>query len=456
MSLTSLTAFSRVVQSIAILGTVAIVSLIHAVSVEAQIEFEREPIGYTDATPHDPVARLQERLERGEIELQFDSERGYLESVLEHLKIPSSSQVLVYSKTSFQLRKITPEKPRALYFNDDVYIGWVQEGDVLEVMSMDPDLGAVFYVLHQDEDEMPRFIRDQGQCLTCHASSRTQGVPGGLVRSAFVAGDGQPHFGAGTFTIDHTSPFDQRWGGYYVSGTHGQMRHMGNAISPSRQEPEAIDREAGANVTDLSTLVDLKPYVTSHSDIVALMVLEHQTQMHNMFTLASFETRLAQHHDGIMNDALGRADSYVSDSTKRRIASAGDKLLRYLLFKEEFQLTSPVSGSSEFARDFAKQGTRDSQGRSLRDFDLQTRMFKYPCSYLIGSPGFKNLPGPARQYVVTRLHNILTDNDDSSEFDYISATDRKAILEILTDTQPELWEDVIPKGPAEKAGLSVQ
>jgi len=456
MPLAFFTSSCRAYLNAAVLCTVTIFSLTHITSVEAQIEFEREPIGYTDATPHDPVARLQERLNQGEITLQFDNERGYLESVLEQLKISTASQVLVYSKTSFQLRKIMPEKPRALYFNDDVYIGWVQGGDVLEVMAMDPNLGAVFYVLHQDQEEMPRFIRDQGQCLTCHASSRTQGVPGGLVRSAFVAADGQPHFGAGTFTIDHTSPFDQRWGGYYVSGTHGQMRHMGNAISPNRQEPEAIDREAGANVTDLSTLVDLEPYLTSHSDLVALMVLEHQTQMQNMFTLASFETRLAQHHDGIMNDALGRADDYVSDSTKRRIASAGDKLLEYLLFKDEFQLTSPVSGSSEFTREFAKRGLRDSQGRSLRDFDLQTRMFKYPCSYLIGSPGFRNLPRPAKQYVVTRLHKILIGRDDTPKFDHLSANDRKAILEILTDTQPELWDDIVSETAEKEAGLDVQ
>ncbi|MCG6154596.1 hypothetical protein [Rubinisphaera margarita] len=452
MSLAFLFIRSRCLPFIALVGLLSVLFLGATSTAQAQIEFDREPISYSDATPRDPVAKLQERLKQGNIALKFDDEQGYLKSVLEELKIPASSQVLVYSKTSFQLRKITPERPRALYFNDDVYVGWVQDGDVLEVMSMDPELGAVFYVLHQDQLEMPRFIRDQGQCLTCHASSRTQGVPGGLVRSAFVAGDGQPHFGAGTFTIDHRSPFDQRWGGYYVSGSHGQMRHMGNAISPSRQEPEAIDREAGANVTDLSTLVDLDPYLAPHSDLVALMVLEHQTQMQNMFTLVSMESRLARHHDGIMNEALGRENDYVSDSTGRRIASAGDKLLEYMLFKDEFALTSPVSGSSEFTREFQQQGPRDSQGRSLRDFDLKTRMFKYPCSYLVDSAGFKSLPTPAKQYVVTRLHRILTGQDTSEEFAYLSATDRQAILEILTETQPKLWDDVVNEAVEEEQG----
>ncbi len=405
-----------------------------AATARAQLEFEKEPINYGQPTGQDPVAELQRQLDAEQAQLEWDDDYGYLKAVLRALEIKSSSQVLVNSKTSFQLRRISPRRPRALYFNDHTYVGWVQEGDVLEVMTTDPVQGEVFYTLSQSTEARPRFLRDRGQCLTCHASSRTQGVPGGLVRSVFVDAGGQPQFGSGTFTIDHRSPFAERWGGWYVTGTHGALRHMGNVISRDRQDPETLDREAGANVTDLSSRFDVTPYLTPHSDLVALMVLEHQVQMQNFLTLANYECRSARHYDGIMNEALQRPADFVSETTERRIAAVGEKLLRYLLFADEFRLTSPVAGTSDFAREFAAQGPRDSRGRSLRDFDLQTRIFKYPCSYLLYSPSFEQLPSPVKQYVLARLREVLTGPELDPAFAQLSAADRQAIWEIVSET----------------------
>lgn len=407
----------------------------------AQIEFEQAPINYSKSIPRDAVAELRKKLENDEIELRYD-ERGYLTALLDQLAIKPSSQVLVYSQTSFQLRKISPRRPRALYFNDESYVGWVQNGDVIEIMTTDPQLGQVFYTLDQTQTDSPQIVRDQGQCMICHASSRTQNVPGGLVRSVFVNAGGRPHYGSGTFNIDHSSPFEQRWGGWYVTGTHGDMRHLGNLIFKSRPDPVAVDREAGANLTDLSERLDVEPYLTPHSDLVALMVLEHQTQMHNFITAANYENRRAIHYDEMMNKALDRPEGYRSDLTERRISSAGDKLLRYLLFANEFQLTAPVKGSSAFAREFQARSPRDSQGRSLREFDLQTRLFTYPCSYLIDSPAFDGLPNEIKRYVTTRLHEILTEQDESDDFAHLTSADRTAILEILTETKPELWDAI--------------
>ncbi|TWT39510.1 hypothetical protein [Blastopirellula retiformator] len=403
----------------------------------AQLNFEHEPINYGANLRDDPIAQLQQALDDGKTELNYSDEHGYLEAVLEELGISPESQVLVYSKTSFQLSRITPRRPRALYFNDQTYIGWVQRGDVLEIMTTDPQQGAVFYTLSQEKDKKPKFVQDQGQCLSCHASSRTQNVPGGLIRSAFVNPAGQPHYGSGTFTTDHSSPFEDRWGGWYVTGTHGDMRHMGNVISKDRDFPEKIDREAGANVTDLSERLKTDPYLTSHSDIVALMVLEHQTQMQNYLTLVNFESRMAQHHDQVMNKALERPADYVSDTTERRIHNACDKLIRYMLFADEFPLTSPVEGTSQFAREFAAVGPQDSKERSLRDLDLHLRLFRYPCSYMIYSPQFDQLPDGAKRYIVDRLQKILTDGDP--EFTHLTPQDRENIREILAETKPDLW-----------------
>ncbi|UUO07810.1 hypothetical protein M4951_05735 [Blastopirellula sp. J2-11] len=411
----------------------------------AQFDFEKEPINYGENLQHDAVAQLQQQLSNQLSQLNFDEQHGYLKSVLEKLNISPESQVLVYSKTSFQLSRISPRKPRALYFNDDSYVGWVQGGDVVEIMTTDPQHGEVFYTLSQEQNETPRFVQDRGQCITCHASSRTQGVPGGLIRSAFVNASGQPHYGSGTFTTDHSSPFAERWGGWYVTGTHGTMRHMGNVLSLDRDDAENIDRESGANVTDLSQKLNVSPYLTPHSDIVALMVLEHQTQMQNFLTLANFETRMAQHHDQTINMALDRPADHQSDTTRRRIASAGEKLVRSLLFVDEFPLESPVAGTSGFASEFAARGPFDSQQRSLRDFDLQTRLFKYPCSYLIYSDSFDQLPPAVKQYVASRLHEILFGDDMGEDFSHLTAEDRRAIREILQATKPDLWASLDPQ-----------
>ncbi|MCP4190036.1 MAG: hypothetical protein GY768_05345 [Planctomycetaceae bacterium] len=420
------------------------VSLFNPQTVWAQLDFESEPINYNTSPVSDPIETLRQKVEAGDATLKHDSRSGYLESVLEHLDIPVSSQMLVFSKTSFQLRRITSQRPRAVYFSDDVYVGWVQGGDVVEIASADPELGAIFYTLSQKQMERPKIMRDRGQCIVCHASSRTSGVPGHLVRSVYASKSGQPYFGSGTFTTDHRSPFEKRWGGWYVTGTHGKQRHMGNVIATDSDRTAKLDTEKGANVTDLSDRLNTKPYLSPHSDIVALMVLEHQSRMHNLITRANFETRAAHHHDKVMNKAMDRPADYRSDSTKRRIATAANNLVEYMLFADEFELTDSVEGTSQFASEFSSRGPRDSKGRSLRDLDLNKRMMKYPCSYLVYSKPFDNLPEDSKEQVYRRLFDILSGQDDSEQFSHLTATDRKAILEILLDTKPDLpsyWND---------------
>lgn len=417
----------------------------------AQLEFEAAPIAYDTTPVNTRITRLQAQIDAGEVEIQRDPHRGYLESVLKLLNVPPSSQTLVFSKTSLQLRRITPSRPRAVYFSDDMYIGYCQQGDVLEVAAQDSQQGTIFYTLDQTPPEdpaaKPQFIRDRGQCLTCHASSRTQGVPGLLVRSVYSDQGGHPLLGSGTFNTDHSSDFSKRWGGWYVTGQHGNMRHMGNVIA-KRQAPEAIDREAGANLTDLSPIVSVTPYLTPHSDLVALMVLEHQVQMHNYLTLVNFETRSALHHDQIMNKALERPEDFESELTGRRIQGVVDKLVRYMLFSQEFSLAAPVTGTSGFTKEFSSQGPRDSRGRSLRDLDLRTRMFKYPCSYLIYSESFTHLPPQAKSAVLDKLQAILSGQDQSPEFAHLSPDDRRAIDEILSDTLSG-WKTASSEGMTE-------
>lgn len=417
-------------------GIAALITLTIASIAAAQGDFERPPINYFQTKANDPVARLAGQITRGEVKLEFDHQFGYLKAVLAALDVPVNSQTLVFSKTSLQLHRITPDTPRALYFNDDVYVGYCQNGEVLEFAATDAKQGAMFYTLSQKSADTPKLVRDKGGCLSCHASNRTRNVPGYLLRSVFPDTSGRPQLGRGSFTIDHTSVFPKRWGGWYVTGQHGNMRHMGNTICPD--EDSDFDREPGSNCGELSKHFRTSRYLRPDSDIVALMVLGHQTRMHNEIAAANYEARQAIHQSRKMNELLDRPVGFVSDSAKRRIATSAERVLECLLFCDEFELTDSVNGSSTFAGDFASRGKRGAKNRSLREFDLKKRLFKYPCSYLIHSAAFAALPDSVRTQVLSRLNDILECRDQTPQFAHLTVQMRSGILEILQDTLPEL------------------
>lgn len=396
-----------------------------AVRNQGYIPFSEEPIQYRTTPVNDPVQRLQQRLDRGETTLCYEPGRGYLRSVLELLDIPISSQSLVFSKTSFQTRRISPKTPRALYFNDDVYVGWVQGGKALEIISFDARQGAIFYILDEERVERPVFQRAELDCTQCHIVPATRDVPGVFLRSVYTRPSGAQAMQTSSYTTGHESPLNERFGGWYVTGTHGRQTHLGNVFVTDPDNPQRMDRRVGANRTSLAASFDTQPYLTTHSDIVAQLVQAHQTQMHNLITLTGYRARIAIHSRG----------------PRRDYEAPAEELVRYLLFAGEVRLIDQVRGSSSFTRDFAARGPRDQRGRSLRDFDLRKRLFKYPCSYLIYSEAFDALPDPARSYVYRRLLEVLTGRDQSPTFAHLTQADRTAILEILLATKTGLPPD---------------
>ncbi|MDB5295707.1 MAG: hypothetical protein JWO31_1690 [Phycisphaerales bacterium] len=407
-----------------------------------QADYDQPPINYTKATLADPVARLQRRLDAGNATLARDAEFGYLRAVLAALDVPVSSQALVFSKTSFQRTAIGPKNPRAIYFDDETYVGYVQDGDVLEVATTDPGVGSVFYTLDQREKAgRPRFGREGDNCLQCHAGSATRDVPGLLLRSVYPDPRGNPILSAGTKLTTHASPFDERFGGWYVTGRHGgydAQHHRGNLIGRGRDDPAPSDPRAGADVTDLARLFDTSAYPASHSDLVALTVLSHQAEAHNLITRANYACKLALRDARVLNEALGRPADELTDGTRRRIEAPAEVLVQYLLFCDEAPLAAPISGSGPFAGEFAARGPRDKKGRSLREFDLATRTFRYPLSYLIYSAGFDGLHDLTKAYVYGRLYDVLTGKATDEAFARLSADDRRAIFEILADTKADL------------------
>jgi len=383
--------------------------------------FDEGTINYSKTRDTSPIARLQERLDRGEDKLAFDERFGYLPSLLGALKIQTNSQMLVFSKTSFQRERISPKSPRALFFNDDVYVGYIPGSPLLEISAVDPKLGGVFYTLDQTRAGRPKFMRVD-QCLECHASAKSMGVPGHLVRSFATDESGVVDLASGISQVNHRTPFAERWGGWFVTGTHGGQTHRGNlfgkaAFARQEKEPNHL-----GNLTSLERYFDVSNYPAGGSDIVALMLLEHQTHMHNFLTRLNYEATIALQQYGHVNYLKNIIESF----------------LRYLLFVEEAPLAAPIKGSTDFARRFSEQGPKDKKGRSLRQLDLQTRLLKYPCSYLIYSEAFDALPGKVKDRVYQRLWEILNGEDTGPEFEKLSAESRRAILEILRDTKTDL------------------
>lgn len=390
------------------------------------VPFDEGTLSYSKQAATGPVAKLQERLDKGDIKLKYDAKFGYLLSVLDALKIPRSSQMLVFSKTSFQRERISPATPRALFMNDDVYIGFIPGAPLMEISMADPKLGGVFYTLTQKESASPKFVRTD-QCLECHASARSMGVPGHLLRSFVTDESGAVDMNTGISEVNHRTPLADRWGGWYVTGTHGNQLHRGNLIGQAAFDRQLKEPNFLGNVTNLAKFFDTDAYPEPGSDIVALMVLEHQTHMHNFIARLNSEAEM-------MISMYGHV---------KYLKTIEQAFLKYLLFTEETPLSAPIHGSSDFTKTFEELGPKDHLGRSLRDFDLQTRLFKYPCSYLIYSDAFDNLPDKLKADLYQRLWNILNGKDDDIELSKIPSATRRAILEIITETKkglPEYWK----------------
>lgn len=361
----------------------------------------------------DPVAELSRKIERGTLQLAFDPVTGYLPAVLKALDIPVESQMAVFSKTSVQAMRIDPANPRVLFFNDAVIAGWVRGGFV-ELASQDPRLGMVFYRLDQRPSayrarmaagttESPFTRRED--CLHCHMTPITLGVPGVLFRSVFPSASGVPVPHAPQYDTDSRVPFEKLWGGWYVTGDSGPAAHMGNRIATDEGHPQAMLQGPTVPLESLDSKCKPDTRLTRYSDIAALMVFEHQVRMMNLLTRANRESRLAL--------AEGRPVKL-------------DELADYMLFVGEAPIQGKITGTSGFTEQFSARGPHDSKGRSLRELSLQGRLMRYPCSYMIYSEAFDALPAEAKTAVYRRMWKVLARRNEA---------DRTAIVEILRDTR---------------------
>ena len=364
-------------------------------------------IKYSTSDSTTVVDDLNRKLRDGSARLVYDGKAGYLRSVLQLLDIPVESQVMVYTQTSLQAQHVTMDNPRAIYFNDAVSVAFIRGAGLLEIVAQDPILGSVFYTIHQEPVANATFGRDQ-QCLRCHLSWDTLGVPGPTILSTMPRKSDRDY--ANGFTVDHYRPIDQRWGGWYVTGKRVPARHMGNLPLFLARVPDT----APARVS-LEGQFDLSGYLTPYSDIVALMVLEHQLHFSNLITRATWEARVGD---------------------PMRVSEAAEMIADYLLFVDEAPIEDgPIVGSSGFADAFVARGKKDSKGRSLRELDLKTRLLKYPLSYMIDSPQFQALPEAPKTLVLARINGVLSGEISQPKYAHLTPALRGPIREILAATR---------------------
>lgn len=426
----------------------ALLSLLLTVSAlpAQQLEYEGEPHNYFSAPLSDTCTALDKALQEGKVKLTLSEPRKMVQEVLDALHVSKDTQVLVFSKTSVQKDRISSTTPRSMWFNDECYVGWVP-GGLMEFAAMDPHLGPIFYFLNPDRPDraVPRLDRTEN-CMNCHGGSMTNRVPGVFVRSVFPDKDGGLLLQAGTSLIDHTSPIPDRWGGWYVTGKHGTMEHMGNVTATQDKDGNVVlDKKKGMNVTDLSRYFDTSRYLRPDSDIVALMTLEHQVAMHSRLVEAAYDMRTAITRQTALRKELGEppTEDFVG-STKVVADSHCEKLLQCLLFAGEAPMPDGgVDGGPAFQEAFRTNRKPTADGKSLKDFQLLNRLFKYRCSYLIYSRSWDALPDKFRELLYRRLYDILTAEKPVKGYDHLGASERRDILEILRATKdglPDYWK----------------
>jgi hypothetical protein len=404
---------------------------------QGEPDYELPPVRYSTTTPNDAISRLQQRLASGELAFAGSDQR-VLRTLLDALGVPIESQLLVFTKTSLQRGRIRPEQPRALYFSESMYVGWVP-GGLIELAAIDPQLGPVFYsfAIPRAADRSSPLIQRDADCLRCHGGTFVRDIPGVFVRSVFPDANGDPLLRHGTLVVEDETPFAQRWGGWYVTGYHGAETHRGNARGRENGDQLVFEAEP-ARPDELSAYFETTNYLRPTSDVVALLVFEHQLTMQNALTRAGMTCRKMIAYQHGLQKAFNEpvTDEPAYDSVKSVFASAVQDVVDRLLFRNAAPLPGGVVGDPAFQKTFAQEAPRSPTGRSLKDFQLRDRIFEHRCSYMIHSESFRALPDILKVRVLDRLRAALSSRDPNDRYAYLPADEKARIYEILLATLP--------------------
>jgi hypothetical protein len=390
---------------------------------------EHPAIQYATRPTMDRVARVNRSLADGRAPLLAEPRSRYLRAVLDALEVPVETQLLIFSKTGVQRDEIGPRNPRAIFFDDEVAIGFVRGARYLEIAAHDPQQGVVFYVLDQDAPAAPAFFR-RTTCLACHVSANTMEVPGLIARSNFMTAHGDVMPQLGSFEVTHRTPLAERWGGWFVTGDYeappyAGFGHMGNSTTSLNPVSGRVTTSNEVFIEWLNSVPETRGYPSAESDIAALMMFDHQRHAINLMTRLNWETRVA---------TAGGFLDFARDPLRALVHELAD----YLLFVGEVAPPGKVTPRDGLATRFVDRGPRDRRGRSLRELDLETRLLRYPCSYMVYAAAFDGLPAGARTAVYERMATILSGRDRSPRYAHLTADLRRTIVEILRDTKTDL------------------
>jgi hypothetical protein len=420
--------------SLGLLGCLALMAGLACA--QSEPDYERPPISYSATTPHDAVTRLQARLTTGAVKL-VGTDQEMLRAILNELNVPIASQLLVFSRTSFQRTRIRPDQPRALYFSDSVYVGWVP-GGLIEITALDSQLGPIFYTfeLPHGGSTLPKITRE-ADCLRCHGGVFVREIPGLFVRSLFVDAAGDPLLHYGTQLVDDETPFTERWGGWYVTGYHGSTPHRGNVISTERADQLDFTPSA-ARPDGLAAFIDTSLYLRSTSDMVALLICEHQMSVQNSFTKAAFAIRRLITYQHSLQKTFNKplTDEPAYESVQNVLRSSVQDVVDRLLFRQAAQLPAGITGDAAFQAAFSSGAPRTVGGYALRDLQLSERLFAQRCSYLIYSESFLALPELLQRGILDRLKSALLSRDPADRYAYLPVAERQSIYDILLETHP--------------------
>lgn len=412
-------------------------------------DYQLPPHEYYEGDSQDPVSILVRRIEAGEKTPDFSSHRAFVDWLLAELEIPPASQTIVFSRTGLQRKVVNPRNPRALFFNDETYMTWIP-GGMVELASYDPDRGPLFFLLQGSDDAKPEKVHfnRRESCLNgCHAGSATNYLPGLLARSLHVDAEGNPtHVDKAGIVVNaisnhenmfHTMPLEERWGGWFVTGDQGKTGHIGNLLFPVRGGPPAP-------APSLEETEASYPHGPS-SDILPLLVQDHQIGLLNTLYESLYRWRTALFLANETRAAEGLpALAQLEPAALVDLQPKLDKSIKQFLFAGEAPLPEGgVGGDPAFVEAFRASRVEDSKGRSLRDFDLKSRLMKHRCSHMILSPQFRGMPSEFRSLIHARIREVLTAKPAIAGFEHLAEDERVALIEILDETVPGFAEKTL-------------
>jgi hypothetical protein len=384
-------------------------------------DFDAPPHNYRARSPGDRFSRVMDTLET-DPRLDRSGEKAFLISFLKILGVPASSQMLVFSTTSLQLRFISPANPRAIYFTEDLYVGYIPGGR-LEVVALDPELGAIFYIFDIPREKGPiRFERSE-RCMNCHVSDDTGHVPGLVIKSVVPGPGGGSLDAFRGGQSGHGIPFSDRFGGWHVTGRHGITNHWGNLTG--RYVAGVIHTLSNAP----GARFQFARYPVETSDILAHLLHEHQVGFVNRVVEAGYRARTA----------LFVSDGKLTPSQSAELDEQARLVVRYLLFADEAPLPAGgVEPDPAYQADFLRERRVTAEGLSLKDLELTTRLFRHRCSYMIYNPVFSGLPEVMKSRIYDGLGKALRDGIEDKDYSYLPSAEKKTIRAILKATVKDL------------------